>query len=197
MVEQLLENLENVGKQTNDSLTYKSAEQIQKLLEIESDAARGMDHTAHTTLSCLEEHCGELQLTIPYFGIIKIGREGITKDISTCPPRLQGLPTAIPDSVHVANHIFSTTGFGDALHQNAQPDYSLPVPDVEPIQGWQVQMPLVISDDPESEPQQQQWRYPALAASVNDWPYQGVDAAFFDSVMRGTVGWDPTLQGNV
>jgi hypothetical protein len=197
MVEQLLENLENVGKRTNDSLTYKSAEQIRKLLEIESEAAQGMDYSAHTTLTCLEKHCGELRLCIPYFGIIKIGREGITKDVSTCPPRLQGLPTDIPDSVHVANHIFSTTGFGEALHQNAQPEYFLPVPDAQTVQGSQVQMPLVVSDDPESEFQQQHWRYPALAASVNDWPYQGVDAAFFDSVMRGTVGWDPTLQGNV
>jgi hypothetical protein len=197
MVEQLVENLENVGKQTNDSITYMSAEQIQKLLEIESDAARGMGHSAHSTLSCLEKHCGELQLSIPYFGIIKIGREGITKDISTCPPRLLNLPTDIPDSVHVANHIFSTTGFGDALHQNAQLDYFLPVPDERLAQGSHIQMPLVISDDSESEFQQQQWRYPALTANANDWPYQGVDAAFFDSVMRGTVGWDPTQQGNV
>jgi hypothetical protein len=197
MVEQFLENLDTIGKRTNDSLTCKSAEQLKKLLEIESEAACGMDYSAHTTLCCLEEHCGELQLSIPYFGIIKIGREGITKDSSIGPSRLQTLPTDIPDSVHVANHIFSTTGFGEALHEHAQPDYFLPVTDSHSVGGSQLQMPLAISDDPESDFQQRQLQYPALAASVNDWPYQGVDAAFFDSVMRGTVDWDPTLQGNV
>jgi hypothetical protein len=83
MVEQLLELLERAEKQTHDILTTKSAEQLRCLLDIESDNARGVGHTAHTTVSCLEEHSGELQLSIPYYGIIKIGREGITKDWPT------------------------------------------------------------------------------------------------------------------
>lgn len=80
MVEQLLDLLQKDGKRTHDILTTKSADQLRRLLDIENDTARGMGHSAQTTVSCLEEHSGELQLSIPYFGIIKIGREGISRD---------------------------------------------------------------------------------------------------------------------
>jgi hypothetical protein len=33
---------------------------------------------------------------------------------------------------------------------------------------------------------QQQDMYPDLTAGMNDWIFQGVDTAFFDSLMRGT-----------
>jgi hypothetical protein len=195
MVEQLLENLEKVGNRTNDSLTIKSAEQLRHLLDIENDAARGMDHSAQTTVYCLEEHCGELQLSIPYFGIIKIGREGITKDRTTSQNSIQHPPTDIPDSVHVANHLFSAAGFGEALHQNPQDHHSLlPVLAAQPAQESQIALHNVNVDD---QLQQRQSQYPGLAASMNDWAFQGVDAAFFDSLMRGTGDWEQTLQENM
>lgn len=193
MVEQLLENLEKVGKDTNDSLTHKSAEQLRRLLEIESDTAHGMGHSIHNTVRSLEEHCGELQLSIPYFGIIKIGREGIKKNSPTEPNPSQSLPTDIPDSVHIANHLFSAAGFGEALHQNSQASSFLPMPDAQTVRGSQMALASVNAED---ELPQQQLQYPGLAASVNDWAFQGVDAAFFDSLMRGTGDWDQTLQGN-
>ncbi|KAF2800323.1 hypothetical protein K505DRAFT_320541 [Melanomma pulvis-pyrius CBS 109.77] len=190
MVEQLLENLEKVGKNTNDSLTHKSAEQLRRLLEIESDTARGMCHSAHNTVSSLEEHCGELQLSIPYFGIIKIGREGITKNWPTEPNPLQPLPTDIPESVLVANHLFSATGFGETLHQSPEESSYLPTPDAQPLPVSQM---TLSSANTEDELHLRQLQYPGLAASVNDWAFQGVDAAFFDSLMRGTVDWDQSL----
>lgn len=191
IVAQLVEYLTKVAKHTNDSLTHKIAEELRRLLKIESETARGMGHSAHNTVCSLEEHCGDLQLSIPYFGIIKIGREGIKKDgpIETSP--LQTLPTGIPDSVHVANHLFSTAGFGEALHQNSQATSFLSIPDVPPVQV----PPLVVAGvNSEEELQQQQLQCPGLAASLNDWTFQGVDAAFFDSLMRGNVDWDQTLQ---
>jgi hypothetical protein len=194
MVEKLLENLEDEGKRANDSTTIKSAEQLRKLLDIENDSAHGISHSARNTLCCLEQSCGELQLSIPYFGMIKIGREGITKDGLIEANPIESLPTDISDSVYVANHLFSTAGFGEALHQDFRPSYLLPENDTQPMRASQT-VPAGLSTD--AELHQQQLQYPALSASVNDWPYQGVDAAFFDSVMRGAVDWDPTLQGNI
>lgn len=190
MVEQLLENLERVGKESNDSLTNKSAEQLRCLLEIENDAARGIDHTAHNTVCCLEEHCGELQLSIPYFGIIKIGREGITKDCTSSQLTTQPPPTEPPDSVHVANHVFSAAGFGEALHQNSHNNSLLPMLAAQPAQESQISLNSVSAED---NLRRRPSQHPGLAASVNDWAFQGVDAAFFDSLMRGAADWEQSL----
>ncbi|KAF1841294.1 uncharacterized protein K460DRAFT_369334 [Cucurbitaria berberidis CBS 394.84] len=185
MVGQLLENLDEMGKHTNDSLTHKSAEQLRCLLEVESGAARGEGHSAHNALSRLEEHSGELQLSIPYFGIIKIGREGITKNWPTDPNVPQPVPADIPGSVHVANHLLSAAGFGEALYQDAQAGPFLAIPDV---QSMTVSQTALAISSPEENIHQQQLQFPGLAASIDDWAFQGVDAAFFDTLTRGTVG---------
>jgi hypothetical protein len=176
MVEELLSSFEKIGKRTNDSLTHKSAEQLRCLLEFESEALRGMGQSAHTTVRSLEERCGELQLNIPYFGIIKIDREGITKNgpVETAPPL--PLPPDFPDSVYAANHFFSATCFGD----------------VHMPQGQAAPSDLNAGCDL----QQNHLQYPALVAGAEDWTLQG-DAAFFDRMMRGNVDWDPTLQSTV
>ncbi|OAL42984.1 hypothetical protein IQ07DRAFT_616741 [Pyrenochaeta sp. DS3sAY3a] len=116
MVEQLLQNLELVRQQRNDSLTHNSAEQLRRLLDIESDAARGIQHTAGNTVNSLEENCGELQLSIPYFGIIKIGRYGITRDEPNDTSSGPAIPINMPSSVHAANHLFSAAGLDATPH---------------------------------------------------------------------------------
>lgn len=191
LVEQLIEALDKLGKRTNDSLTLKSAEQLQWMLETETDTARGVGHSAHNTVRSLEKHCGELQLSIPYFGIIKIGRQGVTKEGSTEPNPLHSTSTDIPISVHAANHIFSAVGFGEMFNQDPQPDAYLPVPDMEPVR---VPATGLTTDHAEDRLHQQQLQHPGLAASVNDWAFQGIDAAFFDSLIKGSTDWDQTLQ---
>jgi hypothetical protein len=193
MVEELLEMLVAIEKGTDDNLTRKSAEQLQRLLDIESDTARGMDMTADCTVSCLEENCGDLQLHIPYFGIIKIGREGITRNRPTESATVQPLPTNPPDSIYVANHLISTMGFKEALQHEPQPWHFQPGPVTQSMRG-QIPPAGVNAGSVFQEPRTQS---PTLMASVNDWAFQGVDAAFFDSLMRGTVDWDPALQDNV
>jgi hypothetical protein len=190
MVEQLLDTLDTVGSRADDSLSQKGAQQLRSLLQVESDAARGMDRPAHKAVRCLEQDAGELQLHIPYFGIIKIGQEGVTKDTSSKPESVQPLPNDNPySSVFVANHVFSTAGFADALYQVPQPQYFLPIDDTQPAQ---VSQPPIAGIDL-GDGLQQQLQDPALLASVDEWAFQGVDAAFFDSVIRGTTDWDTTL----
>jgi hypothetical protein len=93
----------------------------------------------------------------------------------------------INDSVYVANHFFSTVGFGNAMLEDSQTLPYLSVPDA------QVVLPSVHT---ETDVYQRQLQYPGMAASMNDWAFQGVDAAFFDSLMRGTTDWDQPLQGD-
>jgi hypothetical protein len=176
MVEELLQSFEKVGKRTNDSLTHKSAEQLRCLLEFESEAVRGLGQSAHTTVHSLEERCGELQFNMPYFGILKIGRGGITKSSPVEIPPAQTLPSHLPDSVHAANHFFSAACFGE-----------VPIPEAQAV-------PSNLHTG--CELQQNTLQYPSLSESVDEWAFQN-DATFFDSIMRGNVDWDPTLQSTV
>jgi hypothetical protein len=171
-----------LGYRADDSMCRKGTEQLRRLLDVESDAARGVHLSAHNTMRDLEQSAGELQLHIPYFGFIKISQEGIAKDDSNKPKPAQPLPlpNGFPHSVFVANHLISTAGFGDALHLEPQPQYFLPI-DNAPL----TQVSRTPMNGGDLDPQQMQ--NPSLMASVNDWTFQGVDAAFFDSVMRGTT----------
>jgi len=194
IVQQLLNILEEESKHTQNSLTIGSAKTLHCLLDIESDTARGMGQTADDTVSCIEQHWNELRLSIPYLGIIKIGREGISKDWSTATNTLQPLPDELPESVHVANHLFSVTGFGNALQQGPHTSFFPIAPGIETIQPLPID-PVSLQGD--NDVGSRQLQHPGLMAGMNDWAFQGVDGAFFDSIMRGSSDWDPTLQGNV
>lgn len=191
MVEQLLEDLEKTDRQTKDGFYRNCAQQLQALLQIESDCVRGVGRTAHDTVCCLEEHCDGLHLSIPYYGIVKIGRDGITKDQPAASSQIQSGLTHASDSVHAANHFIPAAALDNALDQSHQihPFPSFPV--AYPGQATQLIGRNAALEDPGS---QQHVQYPGLAATVDDWAFQGVDAAFFDSIMRGSVDWDPTLQ---
>lgn len=195
MVEQLLALLQETGTCTADNLTNKSAEQLRRLLEIESEVARGLDLSAESTVTCLEASCGELQLHIPYFGIIKIGHQGICKTDEPSLVAAQSICKDITGSVHVANHLFSSVGFGEMIHNEPQPWAFQPMSEQRSVQAA-AHLPLVDTST-SHEHQQTDLQAPALMASVEDWAFQGVDAAFFNSLMRGAEEWDPVLQSNV
>ena len=183
MVEQVIMNMNHMAKENRDLLTRRTSDLLRCLMEVESKAEEQEVYNAHNALSCLEQECNVLQLPIPYFGIIKIGREGISKDWST---QHTSQPLGFdesPDSVHVANHIFSF-GSGSILHQNPEATPLLTIPDGHTVQS-QMEAQLAIPPGDDSV-QQQQSLHPSLTAGVNDWAFQGVDTAFFDSLMRGS-----------
>ena len=183
MVEQVIVNMEQVSNRTEDVLSGKTSDLLRSLLQIESNAVQQELYNAHTTLSCLEQECSVLQLPIPYFGIIKIGREGIiSKD---WPPQQASQQLGFdesPDSVHVANHVFAF-GSGSIPHQNSDATI-LPLPDSQTLPS-QMEAQLAIAPE-DNGVRNQQVLHPSLTAGVNDWAFQGVDAAFFDNLMRGS-----------
>jgi hypothetical protein len=185
--------LEKEGKHTHNSLTVGSAKTIHCLLDIESDTARGMGTSAADTVSCIEEHWSELRLSIPYLGIIKIGRKGITKDWPAPVNAILPLQNDMHNSVHAANHILSAAGFGEALQQGQNTGFFPEAPDMRPVPALPVDS---IGPDTSGEVDQRRPEYPGLMASVNDWAFQGVDGVFFDSIMQGAADWEQSLQGN-
>ncbi|KAL1798643.1 hypothetical protein ACET3X_002680 [Alternaria dauci] len=190
MIEQLVEKLEHVAAQSKESLTGKSAEQLRSLLEIEGDAARGSRHTGESTVDRLREGCGEqFQLSIPYFGIIKICVKGITKEQPGQLAPDADMPV-VPSSSNLMaadDNVFST--FDQNINDNAPSDLLAAQSNTQNFQTLQsgATSSDVIFDTPQ--------HYPGLTAGTNDWAFQGVDAAFFDSLMKGVGDWEETLLG--
>jgi hypothetical protein len=86
MIEQAQENLQEVSRLNEDSLSRQSAELLRRLLAIEAEAADGYDAPAHDVVVQQIVHSAPLvekgeedasQMHIPYFGLIKFALEGI------------------------------------------------------------------------------------------------------------------------
>jgi hypothetical protein len=183
LVEQTLDNMEQVSLHTGDILTRKSSDLLRSLLKVEQEVVRGEVHNANTALSSLEEEYSVLQLPIPYFGIIKIGREGIiSRDFSTLQTSRPLARNDIPDSVHAANHVFSS-GLGPIPHQNSIANHLHSTLDKQQMQTQEdAQLVMAVNDNSD---RLLQALNPDLTADITDWAFQGVDATFFDSLMRG------------
>ncbi|KAF2815513.1 uncharacterized protein BDZ99DRAFT_378845 [Mytilinidion resinicola] len=226
-VEQALENMEVNSKFNEDMLGVRCADLLQHMLKIEADAAQGQRYSTQKVQwaeSYHEDERNVLIINVPYFGTIRIAREGI-RSIETLrmSPHSQDLGGPITiggiGSVHVPNHI-STNDFGQpsanvsaSLVDDTELDNVSPPSHQRPEQrrtgelqavSDAVQLPGAVIGD---EFMQQQDLYPGVAAGMNDWVFQGVDTAFFDSLMKGTSGqigdgggdadWGPTWQGDL
>ncbi|KAK3942576.1 hypothetical protein QBC46DRAFT_447767 [Diplogelasinospora grovesii] len=234
MVEQVLESMECVGRLNMDVLSEKSADLLRRLLAIEADAAEGrQNYNAAPADNTGRENDGHtLRMYIPYFGIIKITREGaIYKESlkqgqspSSLPQQQQQQPlgvhahdtseSVIPGDVTVG---LRAAGLGAAAlppiqATTGQDGLPLPGTQAAPQQRYH-KSPTQIQEAPPSQlapqmqhvhhasPQQQpfaphypsyirdslqQYQYPGLTASANDWAFQGVENAYFDNLLRVT-----------
>ena len=192
MVEQTIDNMEAVAKHTGDTVTGQSSAVLRSLLKVETLAAQGQTQSHCTTLTSLEDQCNEVQLPIPYFGIIKIGPQGIiTKECGNSAGSEKQ-----PNVVHIAGPTLPSST-GQPLYQDSNAGSLGPISTAQPLAAQASQMAMIAADH--SIPHQQTL-YPGLTADVSDWAFQGVDAAFFDSLMMGTgagVDWEQTLQATL
>nr|QCF41211.1 CcxT [Bipolaris sorokiniana] len=99
MIEQAQENLQEVSRLNEDSLSRQSAELLRRLLAIEAEAADGYDAPAHHVVVQQVPHNTPLvekaeedasQMHIPYFGLIKFALEGIAARATSYPNRSIG-----------------------------------------------------------------------------------------------------------
>ncbi|KAK0727822.1 hypothetical protein B0T26DRAFT_639666 [Lasiosphaeria miniovina] len=208
IMEEVLERMDGINENNGDSLSQKSADILRHLLALENEAAEGRS-VCPGHLPCPQEdrECDEdeddhvLRMIIPYFGIIKIAKEGVISKES--PRKTQPSAQAMPQSLRAhsnsaAPNSMGVPGLGDGclppiscdkpaaginLESPAQPDSQLQAqaPLVNEFQ-FAPQFPTGINDA-----LQEQYQYPGLTAPVNDWALQGVDMAFFDSLMRGNT----------
>ena len=89
MIEQVQDNMKEVNRLHSDTLSAQSADLLGRLLNIEIETAD--DHAHHNRVSVQEARPGAplpdhddgaaVSVHIPYFGIIRIAREGISKEV--------------------------------------------------------------------------------------------------------------------
>lgn len=198
MLEQALERMDVINGVCKDVVMEQSAKLIRRLLRIESDVAAGIDYSTKTVTGSgsqnMQENRGkegeELCLDIPHLGIIKIARRrrASQEQGSSSNPesRLQasGGPIGASAMAPMQSSLSGAyaTSFPTSSANAPQPplDYSstgdneisdrmLPRPDTTPQDQIPVQSSLEL---------------PSVYAGIDDWAFQGVDTAFFDTLMR-------------
>jgi Fungal Zn(2)-Cys(6) binuclear cluster domain len=248
MIEQVQENMEEVNRLNLDALSAQSADLLRRLLNIEVETAGcsprrarrvSVQETGSEAALPDQNDDGIVSVHIPYFGIIKFAREGMSREIlkpqaTTATTNhlaksqvVDGSSTISPEILHERPQMRSS---GLAEPSGVSKDEATAPVDV----GYgHVEVPSMISGTyartqaqlgtlpipatgadnvtthfaPQcqnglSDPLLQYGEYPGLAAGTEDWAFQGVDLAFFESLMRstgneGNVGADWTTVGEV
>ena len=224
MIEQVQEIMEDVHHLHADALSARSAELLHRLLSIEMEkegsqqGARSVsvrESGIETAPSNLYDDAA-VNVHIPYFGIIKIAREGISKEMArpeangTTPRHHAQSQVNYRSSINSAetlplesraqhsrpNYFASMTPAGAGLsHRNEPSTMSHTYPNTPSQAGTDPTSAPSVNDTAAFNSTQtvqndffdsswQHEEYPGLAAGAEDWAFQGIDSAFFDTLLR-------------
>ncbi|RVX75134.1 hypothetical protein B0A52_01411 [Exophiala mesophila] len=190
LVEQALECMNSTTEPREDVLAAKCTQLLRHLLAAEAGAAQShqVGHVSENDQNC-EKACNAFIIKVPYVGGIQISRQGITYVPTNKATAAEGrlnhegvtiggigsmrmdTPT-VGDNVYYNNDLcpgpvivssFENTVSGPSIQQNATQVYQ------------------EASEDLFSN-QEDMW--PDAAAGLDDWVFQGLDTAFFDTLMR-------------
>lgn len=212
MMESTLESMESMALDGTDKVTSRITSILRYLLDIEDDAAGGGTYNTSSSSGSSTDreewfgcsgHFSDgkniLRIYIPYFGNIKIEHSGVSKSSLTGPEISGADPTVSLGTTVQTKH-------QNVDRQQSQPPAQNPAGDQVDCHatnpGWQAvpcqigsEIPSERSNSPaknNSAPGFQDTNdahllVPGLAADTNDWALQGVDMAFFDSLLCGTT----------
>ncbi|RYP07503.1 hypothetical protein DL765_009136 [Monosporascus sp. GIB2] len=212
MLDEALERMDVISNASKDVMTEKSAELIRRLLGIEADAAEGSSYTTRSVWGDGDVQEGtkegeELRLHIPFLGVIKIGRQGpISRlpSLGNAAPRLNqssqdefsqreplsassdafaSLPHASPTDENLLSPLHGMTQghtFSGDLPASGKSNTQLQAP------GYEQSMLQYPSSSHDNIALESHMGLPPIGVGVNEWAFQGVDMAFFHSLMRGT-----------
>lgn len=210
LLDQALERMDIICNMKHDIIAERSAKLIRQLLQFEADTAEGNSYITRGLTDDDIDHNRErgevLHLHIPHLGMIKIGRgRPITRE-----PSVENATTRLYRNLGEFTHREPSVTWNDG---NAPPAHVSPTTKkslsnmhgVTP--GSTPSVSLAASEPPNGQlhpPRCEQLLlhnpgfsqdvvaqplpvgHPSFAAGVDDWTFQGVDMAFFDSLMRGT-----------
>ncbi|KAJ6019310.1 hypothetical protein N7522_001377 [Penicillium canescens] len=206
MIEQAQENMEELNRLNSDTLSARSAQLLGRLLAIEAKAAEGDLQSAQSVSvrgpETEESQSGDTMIPgkneyIPYFGVVKtagvshadrtssqaqyvppanyrqsqspvVMRAGTEAETQAQP---NSLATSIPPDPH-SNH------YRKKINSNSNNN------DVTAL--FAPLLSEVLSDDT-----MQHFEYPGTAARIEDDPFQDLDLAFLDNLMKDTGDYGP------
>lgn len=203
MLEQVIESMTVISNVSADVVSEESAKLIRRLLDIEADAAGGKKYTTKSMTENNSTARGdELRLQIPYLGVINIARK---EPVSGAPPREHHDGCSHQEAPAGADDGFISFPGADTIGEQRlsrwgdtplEPTFASSLSESERLGAQQQasghEEPMLQYPTPghENVSLQHTSGIPYIAASGEEWPFQGVDMAFFDSVMRGSSGVD-------
>lgn len=193
MIEQAIEIMDRLAAGIDDPLARESSDVLQRLLLVEADAAQGQVYNARKCgqdEGTHEEDGSVFSTYIPYFGVLKISPEGTFSKLGN---ETRPLSTTLAGRAQHITNIgllpseaeLPSVGF-DQVPANCPAAFAYTCPNILPGTCAQPQA----SSGPASSALglQNEPSVPYPFAGVEDWAFQGVDTAFFDSLMRGITG---------
>lgn len=197
MIEQAQVNMEQISRVNGDTLSAQSADLLHKLLAIDSEAADGVSTESvsvqtpeSAVLQSGENDNGVVRVQIPYFGIVRIARQGVvSREMAIAqPPSSDGQPYAPVIGVHnIDSSKAAVRDLGSGRFDGTTFSRSMTEAEHNSIDSGNDPSAQLMSryQDTVSDALLQNYQDPGLTAGVDDWAFQGVDMAFFDSIMRG------------
>jgi hypothetical protein len=170
---------------------------LHKLLAIDSETADGVGTesvSVQTPESAVVQSSKNdnsvVRVQIPYFGVVRNARQGVvSKEMANAQPPISKVQPYAPvigmhntESSEAAVRDLGSGRFdGNAFPRSmTEADYH----SVDSVNGPPAQLTSRYQDTV-SDTLLQNYQNPGLTAGVDDWAFQGVDMAFFDSIMRG------------
>lgn len=193
MIELVKENMQELNRVRSDALSAQIAGWLARLLAIEAEAAEDGQSRCARTVSVqkagfdvplhLEEgvHAnGAVIVQLPYFGILKIARNGLSKDMHIQQHRAQGdrdsTTTASVGAVIPLNSAYS--GVGDPGTSESDCYSAIHSGLLETM------LPSVSGFNNLHRTQQGLVQHPDTAPVGEHWAFEGVDWAFFENLTR-------------
>ncbi|PVH99827.1 hypothetical protein DM02DRAFT_471419, partial [Periconia macrospinosa] len=210
MMEKVQESMEEIYRLSRDTFCAESADLLHQLLVIDAETAGSYmeedigTHMTGNPRSQGRETENTVSIHIAYFGVIRIARDGsITKDVPTPsqhPSTRRNNPTQPTNTANIVPSI-STSQATISSRSNQTSDI---LTDIQRADEWPVRSAVVprqssqwadihpntSNDESFAHPTSTQSEkatfdpfMPGLTAGADDWTFQGVDMAFFDSLM--------------
>ncbi|KAF2094741.1 hypothetical protein NA57DRAFT_79910 [Rhizodiscina lignyota] len=192
MVEIILDQIKPDCRMTDERLSRESHDLLRRLLDIEAAVAEGHTPSPNTSTSTKS-----LTLTIPYFGIVTIGPEGLF--VHSALGKIYAVDSVPGPSAEVnqAPTIFSpqdtlsgsTTSIGTrpefasgAMHNDVLTQSATEVA----ASGATAEVAPFLDSAQYAVPQRSDTSlYPSLSATAQDWEFQNVDMGLYNNLMRG------------
>lgn len=186
MIEQVKDGMEELNRISSDALSAQIADWLARLLAIDAEAADDGEQRCARTVTVQDAGAkaadanGAIILQLPCFGVLKIARDGISRDVHMQQCKAQGDRGNAAFSVETITPLDSgsrgigtpptseskcnSTGHPTTTLETLSP--SAPISnDVYPLHQGLVQ-------------------YPEVAAGGEHWAFQGVDCVFFENLTR-------------